>query len=116
MSNICNARITSCSLGFFEPRGASGKNFKLLMELDLADGGLCVVDLNPIKIPMLLELLEIRDFYRIEGQFVQVKYEGNKRPNFIKNILAKKSDEWFELDNDIYFGCRITSGESNEKK
>ena len=116
MSTICNARITSCWRGFFEPDLADGKDFKLKMELKLSTKSECIVELNPIKIPMLLELLEIRGFNEIEGKYIQVKYEGNTRPNFIKSILASESDEWFELDNGIYLGSRITPGVNNEKE
>ena len=115
MTTIMNARISSCLLGFFFPEFADGLNFAVHMELELANKHICMVEMNPVKIPMLLELLDVRGFNMIEGQYIQVKFEGNKRPNFIKPILATDSDEWFKLDNDIYFGSRIWGGE-NEKK
>ena len=114
-TTICNARITSCWLGFFSPDLADGKDFKLKMELKLSTKGECIVELNPIKIPMLLELLGLRGFNEIECKYIQVKYEVNKRPDFIKDILASESDEWFELDNGIYLGSRITEGVPNEE-
>ena len=64
-------------------------------------------------VPEFMELLDVRSFYDIEGKYLQVKCEDNLRPDYVKSILAKKSDEWFELDNGIYFGSRImkTGGE-----
>lgn len=104
---ICNAKITSCVLGLFGPDLKDGLNFIVKMDLELATGNIAVVHLNPYKIPELLELLGIRGFYGIEGQYVQVKYIGNKIPHVLKPIMAKPSDPWFELDNGKYFGSRI---------
>lgn len=104
---VCNARITSCVLGFFRPDAKEGLNFIVKIELKLATKNIAVVHLNPYRIPMLLELLGIRGFYEIEGQYVQVKYKGNKIPHVLKPIMASPSDPWFELDNGKYFGSRI---------
>jgi len=104
---ICNARITSCILGFFGPDLKEGLNFTVKLDLKLATGNTAVVNLNPYKIPELLEILGIRGFYGIEGQYVQVKYIGNKVPHVLRPIMAKPSDPWFELDNGKYFGSRI---------
>ena len=43
-TTICNARITSCWLGFFDPDLADGKDFKLKMELELSTKGECIVE------------------------------------------------------------------------
>ena len=112
---ICNARIESCLLGFFTITGDL-PNFIVRMELKLATGGVVVVDMNPVKIPVLLELLDVRGFNLIEGKYVQVKFKGNKRPNFIKSIMAHPSDSWFELDNGKYFGHRIDLFDHKPKK
>lgn len=112
---ICNARIESCLLGFFTIAGDM-PNFIVRMELKLATGGVAVVDMNPVKIPVLLELLDVRGFNLIEGKYVQVKFKGNERPNFIKSIMAHPSDSWFELDNGKYFGHRIDLFESEPKE
>ena len=112
---ICNARIESCLLGFFTI-AADMPNFIVRMELKLATGGVVVVDMNPVKIPRLLELLDVPGFNILETEYVQVKFKGNERPNFIKPIMAKPSDPWFELDNGKYFGRRINLFESEPKK
>ena len=112
---ICNARIESCLLGFFTI-AADMPNFIVRMELKLATGGVAVVDMNPVKIPRLLELLDVPGFNILETEYVQVKFKGNERPNFIKPIMAKPSDPWFELDNGKYFGRRINLFESEPKK
>ena len=112
---ICNARIESCLLGFFTI-AADMPNFIVRMELKLATGGVVVVDMNPVKIPRLLELLDVPGFNILETEYVQVKFKGNERPNFIKPIMAKPSDPWFELDNGKYFGHRIDLFDHKPKK
>jgi len=103
---ICNARIMSCLLGLF--RGpADAPNFIVRMKLELATKNTSVVELNPVKIPELLELLDLSGFNQIEGEYVQVKYQDNYVPDAIKPIMAGPSDPWFELDNGKYFGSRI---------
>lgn len=68
---VMNAQITSCSLGFFKAH-ADVPNFIVRMELQLANKSICPVDMNPAKIPLLLELLGLRGFNQLEGQYVQV--------------------------------------------
>ena len=113
MEHEMNAQIERVDLGFRQQdiEGTAGKNFVCFMSLALSQGGGCVVDLNPARLPEFMELLEVRSFYDIEGKYLQVKLEDNKRPNLVKPILGKKSDEWFHLDNGIYFGSRILKEE-----
>lgn len=110
---VMNARIQSCLLGFFRA-AADMPNFIVRMELELANKSICSVDMNPAKIPDLLELLGLKGFNQIEGQYVQVKYEMNERPNHIKPILAEPESLWFELDNGIFFGKKIIPVEEIE--
>lgn len=104
---ISNAEITMVILGFSNESGSAGRNFKLSFELKLSEGGNCICDLNPYKIPELLKLLDIDNFDKIKGCYVQVEYTGNYRPDKIRNILSRSSDDWFHLDNGIYFGSEI---------
>lgn len=103
---VMNAKITSCLLGFFKAH-ADIPNFIVKMELELANKSICRVDMNPAKIPELLELLGLKGFNQLEGQYVQVKFKENLRPNYIKPILATPDSSWFELDNGVFFGKRI---------
>ena len=96
---VMNAQIERVDLGFREQdiEGNNGKNFVCFMSLSLANGGSCIVDLNPARLPEFMELLDVRSFYDIEGKYLQVKCEDNLRPDYVKSILAKKFDEWFDL-------------------
>ena len=107
MEHIMNARIERVDLGFKGIEGRDGKNFICFMGLALANKAHCTVDLNPARLPEFMELLEVRNFYDIEGKYLQVKFEGNKRPDVVKAILAGELDDWFQLDNGMYFGSRI---------
>ena len=104
---ISNAKIINVNLGFSDIQGEDGRNFKLSFQLELSTGGFCTCDLNPYKLPQFLELLEIDNINQIEGCYVQVSHKDNHRPNKLKNILSNDSDEWFYLDNGIYFGSYI---------
>lgn len=112
MEHVMNAQIERVDLGFKkgDVEGKDGRNFTCFMSLLLPMSS-CIVDLNPARLPEFMELLDVRSFYDIEGKYLQVKLEDNKRPNLVKPILGKKSDEWFHLDNGIYFGSRILKEE-----
>lgn len=111
MEHIMNAQIESVNLGFKGIEGKDGKNFICFMGLLLANKSQCTVDLNPLRLPEFMDLLDVRSFYDIEGKYLQVKFEDNKRPDEVKPILASEYEDWYPLDNGMYFGSRIIKEE-----
>ena len=107
VTEIMNAKISHIDLGFKFPEGPDGRNFIVLIELILANKNLCTVELNPARLPEFMELIDVQNFYQIPGEYIQVMFEDNKRPDLFKPILATDSMDWVKFDNGVYFGSRI---------
>ena len=98
-----NAKIANADLCFEEISGVRGRQFTLRLRLEVGGGG-CIIFANPLKLPQLLEKLELEKFSELEGVYVKVPKICNYAPSKLTHILDNDND-WLELDNGKYFGC-----------
>ena len=99
-----NAIITDADLKFGDSDGVNGRNFKLQLHLKLIGGGV-YVNFNPQRLPQLLEQLGLEKFSELEGTYIQIpKTEWGDEVKGIKSIMPNKEEEWFETENEVYFG------------
>ena len=98
-----NAKIASADLCFEEISGVNGRQFTLRLLLEVAGGG-CMIFANPLKLPQLLEKLELEKFSELEGCYVKVPKIDMHAPSKLTHIMDDEND-WLELDNGRYFGC-----------
>lgn len=105
-----NAIITNADLKFDKIDGKNGRNFKLQLHLKLIGGGV-YVNFNPQRLPQLLEQLGLEKFSELKGTYIQIpKTKFGERVTGIKSIMANKEEEWFETENDVYFGSDFFKG------
>lgn len=105
-----NALITKADMVFDNIGGINGKNFRLTLNLKTIYGGV-TVSFNPMRLPQLLEQLELERFSELEGTYVQIpKTRFGEQVAGIKSIMAKRDEEWFETENYIYFGSEFFKG------
>lgn len=107
-----NARIEKAELKFGDADGKNGRQFTLTLQLkydtDYTVG--VFVTFNPLRLPQLLEMLELTKFSELEGTYVQtMDTRLGEECGGIRHILADSTDEWFETENHIYFGCEFMS-------
>lgn len=105
-----NALIQKADIVFDDIYGKNGRNFKLILQLKTTYGGINV-SFNPMRLPQLLEHLRLERFSELEGTYIQIpKTNLGETVKGIKSIMAKGSEEWFETENDIYFGSKFFDG------
>lgn len=97
-----NAKIVSADLCFEEISGVRGRQFTLRLRLEVGGGG-CMMFANPLKLPQLLQKLELEKFSQLEGSYVKIPKSDTHCPSKLTHILDEKND-WLELDNGKYFG------------
>lgn len=97
-----NAKISDADLCFEEIGGVNGRQFTLRLWLEVNGGG-CVIFANPLKLPQLLQKLELEKFSELIGTYVKVPKVDMKCPSKLTHILDSDND-WLELDNGMYFG------------
>ena len=96
-----NALITNADLKFTDIGGVAGQNFK--------------VSFNPLRLPQLLQQLGLNKFSELEGTYIQINDTGfGEEVKGILSILAKDNEEWFETENNIYFGSEFFKGYDKE--
>ena len=100
-----NAKIASADLCFEEISGVCGRQFTLRLRLEVAGGG-CIIFANPLKLPQLLQKLELEKFSELEGCYIKIPKTPmfGDCPSKLTHILDDKNN-WLELDNGKYFGC-----------
>ena len=98
-----NAKISSADLCFEEISGVAGRQFTLRLHLKLSSGG-CMMFANPLKLPQLLQKLELEKFSELDGTYVKIPKVDTHCPSKLTHILDDECD-WLELDNGMYFGC-----------
>lgn len=105
-----NALITKADMVFDNIGGINGKNFRLTLNLKTIYGEVNV-SFNPMRLPQLLEQLELERFSELEGTYIQIpKTRFGEQVAGIKSIMAKRDEEWFETENYIYFGSEFFKG------
>lgn len=105
-----NALIQKADMVFDDISGRNGRNFRLSLQLKTTYGGVNV-SFNPMRLPQLLEQLELERFSELEGKYIQIpKTDFGETVKGIKSIMAKKDEEWFKTENDIYFGSEFFKG------
>lgn len=105
-----NALITNADMVFDDIGGRNGRNFRLTLTLKTLYGGVSV-SFNPIRLPQLLEQLGLERFSELKDTYIQIpNTRFGEQVTGIKSIMAKDSEEWFETENDIYFGSEFFKG------
>ena len=105
-----NALITKADMVFDNIGGINGKNFRLTLNLKTIYGEVNV-SFNPMRLPQLLEQLELERFSELEGTYIQIpKTRFGEQVMGIKSIMAKNDEKWFETENYIYFGSEFFKG------
>lgn len=97
-----NAKIRCADLCFEDIGGVNGRQFTLRLHLKLSGGG-CMMFANPLKLPQLLQKLELEKFSQLEGSYVKIPKSDTHCPSKLTHILDEKND-WLELNNGKYFG------------
>ena len=109
-----NALITDADLKFTDIGGVSGQNFKLELSLKTSYGG-CKVSFNPLRLPQLLQQLGLKKFSELKGTYIQInETKFGEEVKGILSILAKDNEEWFETENNTYFGSEFFKGYDRE--
>lgn len=109
-----NALIIDADMVFDDVWGGSGQNFRLRLQLKTIYGGV-TVSFNPMRLPQLLEQLGLERFSELKGTYIQIPKTGiGEQVTGIKSIMAQDSEEWFETENDIYFGSKFFKGYDDE--
>ena len=102
--------IEKADLKFDDIGGQNGQQFSLQLQLKTTYGGVNV-SFNPMRLPQLLEQLGLEKFSELEGTYIQIpKTDFGETVKGIKSIMAKRDEEWFETENDIYFGSEFFKG------
>lgn len=102
-----NALIKYADMYFTDVSGVNGQNFVLELDLRTVYGGVSVF-FNPVRLPQLLRHLMLERFSELEGTYVQITATNfGEEVDGIRSILAKDDDEWFETENNIYFGSEF---------
>ena len=105
-----NALIIKADMVFDNIGGSNGRNFRLTLTLKTIYGGV-TVSFNPMRLPQLLEQLELEQFSELEGTYIQIpKTRFGEQVMGIKSIMAKRDEEWFKTENHIYFGSEFFKG------
>ena len=105
-----NALIIKADMVFDNIGGINGRNFRLKLTLKTVYGGV-TVSFNPMRLPQLLEQLELERFSELEGTYIQIpKTSFGEQVMGIKSIMAKRDEEWFKTENHIYFGSEFFKG------
>ena len=105
-----NALITNADMVFDDIGGRNGRNFRLTLELKTIYGGVNV-SFNPMRLPQLLEQLELERFSDLKDTYIQIpKTPLGSKVTGIKSIMARDDEEWFETENHIYFGSDFFKG------
>ena len=105
-----NALIINADMVFDNIGGINGRNFRLTLKLKTIYGEVNV-SFNPMRLPQLLEQLELERFSELEGTYIQIpKTRFGEQVVGIKSIMAKRDEEWFETENHIYFGSEFFKG------
>ena len=105
-----NALIQKADVVFDDIGGRNGRNFRLTLQLKTTYGEVNV-SFNPMRLPQLLEQLGLERFSELEGTYVQIpKTNFGETVKGIKSIMAKRDEEWFKTENDIYFGSEFFKG------
>lgn len=109
-----NALIRKADMVFDDICGKNGRNFRLTLQLKTTYGGVNV-SFNPMRLPQLLEHLGLERFSELEGTYIQIpKTNFGETVKSIKSIMAKRDEEWFKTENDIYFGSEFFKGYGDE--
>lgn len=104
-----NALIIDADLKF-DDTGEYGRNFKLELHLKVIGGGV-YVNFNPQRLPQLLEQLGLEKFSELKGTYIQIpETKIGDEVKGIKSIMPNKEEEWFETENDVYFGSDFFKG------
>lgn len=104
---IENAVIKKADLVFDDIGGKNGQQFRLELQLR-TEFTIVAVSFNPLRLPQLLNELEINKFSELEGQYIRIKGEGiGGEVIGIKPILTKNDKHWFKTENHIYFGSNF---------
>ena len=102
-----NALIIKADMVFKDIDGQNGRQFVLELSLKTTYGGVNV-SFNPLRLPQLLEQLNLEQFSELEGIYIQIpKTSFGEEVTGIKSIMAKRDEEWFETENGIYFGSNF---------
>ena len=102
-----NALIINADMVFDEIGGQNGQQFKLELQLKTTYGGVNV-SFNPLKLPQLLKQLGLEKFSELKGTYVQITDTPiGCECKGIKSIMAKDDEDWFETENNIYFGSNF---------
>ncbi len=102
-----NALITNADFVFDDVGGQNGQQFKLKLDLKTTYGGVSV-SFNPLRLPQLLQQLNLSKFSELKGTYIQITNTGiGEKVKGIKSIMAKNDEEWIETENDIYFGSNF---------
>lgn len=105
-----NALITHADLYFTDIGGVNGRNFVLGLHLKTSSGGV-KVRFNPLRLPILLRQLGLTQFSELVGTYVQIMdTDYGSECKGIKSILAGDKEDWFETENNTYFGSDYYSG------
>lgn len=103
-----NARIEKAELKFGDADGKNGRQFTLTLQLNYDDMCGVFVTFNPLRLPQLLEMLELTKFSELEGTYVQTMNTSlGEECRGIRHILADSNDGWFKTENHIYFGSEF---------
>ena len=102
-----NALIEKADMIFEDISGKNGRQFKLTLSLKTTYGGVNV-SFNPLRLPQLLEQLELEKFSELEGTYIQIMDTSfGAECMGIKSIMARDDEEWFRTENNIYFGSNF---------
>ena len=102
-----NAMIENAELLFDDICGQNGRQFRLTLRLKTTYGGVSV-SFNPLRLPQLLNQLELDKFSDLKGTYIQITDTGlGEEVKGIKSIMAKDNEEWFKTENNIYFGSNF---------
>ncbi len=102
-----NALIINADFVFDDIGGQNGQQFRLELKLKTTYGGVNV-SFNPLRLPQLLQQLELTKFSELQGTYIQITNTNfGEEVKGIKSIMAKNSEEWFETENNIYFGSNF---------
>ena len=102
-----NALIINADMVFDDIGGQNGQQFRLELQLKTIYGGVNV-SFNPLRLPQLLKQLNLDKFSELKGTYIQIMDTAfGEECKGIKSIMAKDDEDWFETENNIYFGSNF---------
>lgn len=100
-----NGIIRGFSLGFDNFSGKQGRNFIFEINVELSFGDI-VIEMNPRKIPQLLDILKINDVNELINTPI-IMAKTDYRPKWIQHFLASYTDKPFPVNDDKYYGSNL---------